>query len=195
MREHKSPVIFTGENPGLTLHTPGGDGIAVAASYWRCTYSEHGEGNALIIRVDTPEHGRWVAIYADNAAMGRFVTDTMTQYFGDFKDMGFPSVAIRPARFFQESDSRRYHRVVCHGEDHAIEMVWREVVDRQLLQVSEMALGPSHFDLATVICPCAAATVTIDDTPIAGDVRVSTNASGLPSSSAFLAFAETWVQR
>jgi hypothetical protein len=109
--------------------------------------------------------------------------------------MGFPSVAIRPARFFQESDSRRYHRVVCHGEDRAIELVWREVLDRQLLQVANMALGPGHFDLATVICPCNAATVTIDDTPIPGEVRTSTNAAGLPSSSAFLAFSETWVER
>jgi hypothetical protein len=195
MREHKSPVIFTGENPGLTLHTPGGDGVAVAASYWRCTYSAQGEGNALIIRVDTPELGHWLAIYADNAPMGRFVTDTMTQHFPDFKEQGFPSVAIRPARFFQESDSRRYHRVVCHGEDRAIELVWRDVIDRQLLQVSEMELGPGRFDLATVICPCNVATVSIDNVPVPGEVRVSTNAAGLPSSSAFLAFAETWVQR
>jgi hypothetical protein len=195
MQEGKRSVIFTGENPGLTLHTPGGDGIAVAASYWRCTYSEHGEGNALILRVETPELGRWVTIYADNSAMGRFVTDTMTQHFGDFKEMGFPSVAIRPARFFQESDSRRYHRVVCHGEDRSIELVWREVIDRQLLQRSNMALGPGRFDLATVICPCNAATVVIDDAPVPGDVRLSTNADGLPSSSAFLAFAETWVAR
>jgi hypothetical protein len=195
VQEQQNPVIFTGENPGLTLHTPGGDGVAVAASYWRCTYSAHGEGNALIIRAETPALGRWLAIYADNAAMGRFVTDTMTQHFGDFKELGFPAVAIRPARFFQESDSRRYHRVVCHGEDRAIELIWREVLDRQLLQVANMELGPGHFDLATVICPCNAATVTIDDAPIPGDVRVSTNAAGQPSSSAFLAFSETWVQR
>jgi hypothetical protein len=195
MREQKSPVIFTGENPGLTLYAPGGERIAVAASYWRCTFSEYGEGNALIFCVDTPDLGTWQAIYADNAAMGRFVTDTLTQHFGDFKELGLPSVAVRPGRFFQESDSRRYHRVVCHAEDRAIELVWRDVRDRQLLQVSDMVLGAGHFDLSTVICPCGAASITLDDAPIPGEVRESVDANGKPSSSAFLAFAEAWVQR
>ena len=195
MREQKSPVIFTGENPGLTLYAPGSDRVVVAASYWRCTYSAHGEGNALILCVDAPDLGTWQAIYADNAAMGRFVTDTLTQHFGDFKERGLPSVAVRPGRFFQESDSRRYHRVVCHAEDRAVELIWREVRDRQLLQVSDMALGPGHFDLSTVICPCGAATVTLDDAPVAGRVRESTDEGGKPSSSAFLAFAEAWVAR
>ena len=193
-REQKSPVIFTGENPGLTLYAPGGDKVAVAASYWRCTFSAHGEGNALIFCVDTPELGTWQAIYADNAALGRFVTDTLTQHFGDFKERGLPSVAVRQGRFSQEL-APNSHRVVCQAEGRAIELVWREVRDRQLLQVADMVLGTNHFDLSTVICPCGGATITLDGTPIPGDVRESTDANGKPGSSAFLAFAEAWVQR
>jgi hypothetical protein len=39
------------------------------------------------------------------------------------------------------------------------------------------------------------ATVTIDDVPVLGEVRESTNAKGRPASSAFLAFAEAWARR
>jgi len=195
VQEQQWPIIFTGENPGLALYAPGGERIIVSASYWRCTYSAHGEGNALIIFRDAPDGENWRAIYADNAALGRFVTDTLTQHFGEFKAQDFSAVAVQPARFFQEGDSRRYHRVVCHGEDRAIELVWREVRDRQHLQVDNMAVGPGHYNLSTVICPCGAATVTIDDVPVPGEVRESTNAKGRPASSAFLAFAEAWAQR
>ncbi|HET8631012.1 MAG TPA: hypothetical protein VFL91_26630 [Thermomicrobiales bacterium] len=191
--EHKHPVIFTGENPGLTLHAPGENRAVAAASYWRCTYSEAGEGNALIIWYAGAGGTPTRAIYADNAALGRFVTDTLTQHFGDFKGHGFADIAPTPARFFQESDSRRYHRVACHADGRIIELVWRDVLDRQQVIGSQRVIGPRSFELATVICPCSAASITVDGRAIPGEVRVRTDDGGRPGSSAFLAFAESWV--
>src|SRR6478672_484145 len=134
-RKINRPVIFTGENPGLSLFRPGNGELVAAASYWRCTYSAHGEGNALIMWLDLTAagagEGTLTAIYADNKAMARFVTDTLNQHFGDFQNKGFPAVAPEPARFFQESDSRVYHRVVAHADAHRIELVWRDVRDYQ----------------------------------------------------------------
>lgn len=195
-RQIKRPVIFTGENPGLSLFRPGTGELVAAASYWRCTYSAHGEGNALIFWLDRAGagvgEGTLTAIYADNAAMARFVTDTLNQHFGDFQDKGFPSVTPEPARFFQESDSRSYHRVVAHAEVHRIELVWRDVRDYQQVIGTDMQLGGRSFELATVICPCAEATITYDGAPVPGEVRLSER-DGRPQSSAFLAFAESWV--
>jgi len=196
-RQIKRPVIFTGENPGLSLFHPDSGALVVAASYWRCTYSAHGEGNALILWLDRAAagigEGTLTAIYADNAPMARFVTDTLNQHFGDFQNKGFPTVTPEPARFFQESDSRSYHRVAAHAGEHRIELVWRDVRDYQQVIASEMALGGRSFELATVICPCASATITFDGTPIPGEVRL-TERDGRPQSSAFLAFAESWVE-
>src|SRR5690348_49839 len=68
--EPKRPVVFSGENSMIRLFRPGGDEIIAAASYWRCTYSEHGEGNALVIWTDPSATGLGDvaphAIYADN---------------------------------------------------------------------------------------------------------------------------------
>lgn len=195
-RQIKQPVIFTGENPGLSLFRPGSGELVAAASYWRCTYSAHGEGNALIFWLDCAAagvgDGTLTAIYTDNAPMARFVTDTLNQHFGDFQDKGFPSVTPESARFFQESDSRRYHRVVTHAGEHSIELVWRDVRDYQQVIGSEMALGGRGFELATVICPCAEGAITFDGKPVQGEVRL-TERDGRPQSSAFLAFAESWV--
>lgn len=196
-RQIKRPVIFAGENPGLSLFRAGGGGLVAAASYWRCTYSAHGEGNALILWLDQAAagtgDGTLTAIYADNAALARFVTDTLNQHFGDFTDKGFPAVTPAPARFFQESDSRTYHRVVAHTGDHRFELVWRDVRDYQQVIATDMHLGGRGFELATVICPCAEATITVDGSPVAGEVRL-TEHDGRLQSSAFLAFAESWVE-
>jgi hypothetical protein len=195
-RQIKQPVIFTGENPGLSLHRPGSGELVAAASYWRCTYSAHGEGNALILWLDRAAagvgDGTLAAIYADNAAMARSINDTLNQHFGDFQNKGFASVQPEAARFFQESDSRRYHRVVAHAAEHSIELVWRDVRDYQQMIVSEMAVGGRSFELATVICPCAEGAITIDGKPVQGEVRL-TERDGRPQSSAFLAFGESWV--
>jgi hypothetical protein len=194
-RTIKQPVIFAGENPGLSLFRSGGE-LVVAASYWRCTYSAHGEGNALMLWLDRAAagmgEGTLTAIYADNAALGRFLSDTLNQHFGDFRDKGFASVHPEPARFSQESDSRSYHRVAVYTEAHRIELVWRDVRDYQQVIATEMALGGRSFELATVICPCAEGTLTFDGATIPGEVRLSER-DGRPQSSAFLAFAESWV--
>jgi hypothetical protein len=195
-RQIKQPVIFTGENPGLSLFGAGGGGLVAAASYWRCTYSAHGEGSALMLWLDLAAggvgEGTLTTIYTDNVAMARFINDTLNRHFGDFRDKGFADVVPAPARFFQESDSRSYHRVVAHADAHRVELVWRDVRDYQQVVATEMAVGGRSFELATVICPCAEATIRFDDAFVDGEVKLSEQ-DGRPQSSAFLAFGESWV--
>lgn len=196
-REVKRPVIFTGENPGLSLYRPGTDELVVAASYWRCTYSAHGEGNVLVLWLDQAAleagEGTLTVIYADNAPLARFVTDTLNQHFGDFQNRGFADVQPEPARFSQEWGSRGSHRVAVQAAERRVELVWRDVRDYGQVVATAMALGGRSFDLATVICPCATGTITVDDVAVAGEVRLGER-DGRPQSSAFLAFAESWVE-
>ncbi len=191
-------VIFSGENPGLTLYRPGTEQIVAAASYWRCVYSDRGEGNALIIWFDPAgaELGPFPpqAIFTDNPGVARLVTDRFTQYFGAFRDRGFAELQPVHARFFQESDSRWYHRVVCNPGNGVIELTWWDVMDYQMRLRQDYQLGDTRWDLATVICPCASARIEVNNRAVAGEVR-STREGPQPASSAFLAFSETWVER
>ena len=106
----KQTITFSGENPGLTLYKPGTEQVIAAVSYWRCVYSEHGDGNATIIWVDPQESGLGDAaphaIYADNPGVGRLVAERFTQHFGNFKNLGFGDMETTNARFFQEGDGR-----------------------------------------------------------------------------------------
>lgn len=191
-------VIFSGENPSLVLHEPGSERVVAAVSYWRCVYSAAGDGNATIIWVDPEVSGLGDAapraIYTDNPAMARLVTERFTQHFGSFA--GYDIAALEPthARFFQEGDGRWYHRVVSHAADTVVELNWWDILEYQLIQDIDRQVGPARWDLATVICPCRSASISIDNRPLNGEVRVTEGGERLRSS-AFLAFSETWRER
>lgn len=183
-------VVFCGENPGITLYAEGE--IVAAASYWRSVYSPVGEGSVLLLRLDAEGT---VAIYSDNPALARYVTDEFTQHFGEYKGRGFTEAVPVAARFVQDSDSRRYHRVVCYAE-RTIELVWHEPLAYQLLIMPGFTggrAGDKKYDVSSVICPTRSATITIDGQAVAGEVRHNPDEATFPTT-AFLAFNEAWYE-
>jgi hypothetical protein len=193
--EPKRPVIFSGENSIIRLFRLGGDDYAAAASYWRSTYSDYGEGNVLVIWADPIATGLGElaprAVYADNLPLGRMVATTINQYFRAFDNRGFGDTIPEPARFFQQGDGRRQHRVTCSTGSATIELLWQDVLDAALMFL-ENTSGNRQFDVSTVICPCARASISINGKAAIGDVRLSNNSG---DSSAFLALSETWIAR
>lgn len=191
-------IIFSGENPGLTLYKPGTDEVVAKVSYWRCVYSAEGDGNATLIWVDPAASGLGDAaphaIFTDNPGVARIVADRFTRHFSGWGPLGFESVEPTFARFFQEGDGRWYHRVVSNSGDTVVELVWWDIFDYQLIQDVDRAVGPTRWDLATVICPCKSASITINNQRVEGEVRWSSDGER-PQSSAFLAFSETWRER
>jgi hypothetical protein len=197
MANTNGSVVFSGENPGLTLYKPGTDEIVVAASFWRSVYSGAGDGNALLIWVSPDAAIGSVSgtrIYADNAGMARIVAERFTGNFENFRDRGFASAEPMQSRFFQEGDGRWYHRVVANNGDDVIELSWWSVLQHELVQRADFELGSSRYDLATVICACEHAAISINNQPVTGDVRVTRTDDDVKSS-AFLAFSETWLER
>ncbi len=187
-------VVFSGENPGLTLMKPGTEERVAAAGYWRCVYSEHGEGNALLIWADPEGSGLGAlaphAIYTDNPGVARLVTERFTRYFNNFKDLGFESVDLTPARFSQDSDSRWYHRIVCNPGDRVIELTWWDVLAYNVVERENHQLGDTKWRLTTLICPCGGAAISVNNQRAEGEPSVKRDE--MISSSSFLAFSETW---
>jgi hypothetical protein len=196
MTNEPGSVIFSGENPGLTLYKPGTDEIVAAASYWRSVYSASGDGNALLLWV-SPEAAisgiSGTMVITDNPGMAQIVAERFTGHFENFRDWGFPGTAPTYARFAQEGDGRWYHHVVANTGDQVIDLNWWDVIQHDLIQRADFELGPTKWDLATVICPCESASIMVNNQEIKGEVRVTRGDS--TRSSAFLAFSETWRER
>ncbi|MDX1992146.1 MAG: hypothetical protein SF029_07140 [bacterium] len=203
----RTSAVFCGENPQMLLYaTTENDQrtLSAAASYWRCVYSEHGEGNVLLVRLNEANGQQTghtpFAIYSDNAALGRWMTDTFNRHMESWKDHDWRTVEVTPARFFQESDSRYFHRVACISGQTQVEATWVDPRTHHFLVFPDLnkggfgVNGDEHYDVYSAIFSCAVAHLLINGQVVIGEPNTRVLDDGRFSSSAFMAFAETWVK-
>jgi hypothetical protein len=72
-------------------------------------------------------------------------------------------------------------------------VVWEDVLDQKYLNWPQFPAGDAAYDLTTTICPWRTGAVLINSVAVPGEVVQAKAAGGSPSSTAFLAFAESWV--
>jgi hypothetical protein len=196
LAEIKRPIFFTGENPGMTLYLPGTEQVTAAVSYWHCTDSPWGVGQALILWVGTgmppATNVGCGGIFTDNLDLAHALVERLTRHFPEFQELPVETLPYLPAQVEHTYDGARY-RVNCQAPAARIELEWVEVLDRKQVIWPGFPAGKAAYDLTTVICPCRVGRIQINGEFIAGDVQTAQSAEGLFASSAFLAFAETWV--
>lgn len=192
MTARNDRVLFAGENHMITLFAHDGDAIAISASCWRCTFSEHGEGWVLVLRnaaaseLDAlPER----VVYSDNAALARMVVARFNQYFEGFREQSYTALEPVPARFAQRAGGAAAHRITCATDALTVVLDWGETLD-SALETFYNTSGPVPYDVSAVICHCARGAIAVNGRPACGEVKRS---AGETYSSAFLAFSETWA--
>ncbi len=187
----KRPVVFAGENPLIMLYRPASDQLAAVASLWHCTYSEQGAGHSLVLWVDPaaaePTGLQPTGIYTDNAALARWVWTTFNRRWEPLQNRGLAETEPQPARFVEQANGRRSHRIVCMAGPTTIELLWQDGQD-----AFYTVTYPYEYEVSAVIVPCARASITIDGQPVAGEVRPHADVF---QSSAIMAFCETWLAR
>jgi len=180
----------------MTLYSPGTEQVVAVASYWHCTDSPWGIGDALVLWLATeitPENiispG---GIFTDNLNLAQTLVKKLTQYFPEFQNILVETLAYIDAHCEHTYDGECY-QVLCQTQDARVEIEWGEVLDRKQVIWPRFPAGDAAYDLTTVICPCQVGNIQINDKTMDGEVKVVKNVDGLFSSSAFLAFAETWI--
>lgn len=197
MSEIKRPVLFSGENPGMTLYVPETEQVAAVASYWHCTDSPYGVGHALILWLGAANaaattDGGHGTVFTDNLDMAQVLVENLTQHFPEFREVPTNTLAYVDAACEHAFDGT-YYRVVCQTPETLVEMIWGEIVDRKQIIWPRFPAGEAMYDLTTVICPCRVGHIQLNGKRMRGEVRMSQTGDGQFLSTAFLAFAETWI--
>jgi hypothetical protein len=193
MIEVKRPVLFCGENPGMTLYEPATERVVAVASYWQCIYSPLGRGAVLIVWSEQLlVQGRPGGIFADNLPLAHMLVETLTQHFPEFRAVPLDTLSYIPAQSQQHWDGAQHYTVTSSFENGEVTAEWAAPLDYKQLTWPQFPAGGQTFFLSTVICPCRQASIALNGKPVDGEVRLSEQ-DGQPLSSAFLAFAETWV--
>lgn len=195
MIEIKRPVFMAGENPGMQLYLPQAEAPVAVVSYWDCTYSALGPGTALVFWLDAARAASPVGnggIFCDNDPLAHALIERLTQHFPEFQNVPVTTLPYLAATCGHTFDGQVY-RVRCQTAQHQISLEWRSLLDQKRLHWPQFPTGDTAFDLTTVICPCQTGQITVDDQRVPGSVQTGAARDGAPSSTAFLAFAESWV--
>jgi hypothetical protein len=193
MVEAKRPIFFSGENPGMTLYAHGTEETVAVASYWHCMDSPMGVGHALVLWLKDENkvigHG---GIFTDNLKLAEILVKKLTQHFPEFEHVPTTTLKYMHSGCEHIFDGISY-RVITKTSNMEIQIVWSEPLDRKQILWPGFPAGEDAYDLSTVIRPCRVGGIQVNGNEIDGEVKVTQNADGIYSSSAFLAFAETWV--
>ncbi len=173
-------VVLTGANPGVLLRA--GGAVTAFASVWQVDWSEHGSGPAIVLWHD----GR-VRLLGPDPGLAEWLADTFVRHFGEVGGLPWEPAATERADIDLDLDLGR--GLVAKAGDVTVEI--GDVLDRRPFAMTGLTLGGVEYALSNVYAPCRTARITIAGTVVPGAPEVDADT---PSSTAFLAVAESWTR-
>jgi hypothetical protein len=173
-------VMLTGANPGVLLRD--GGAVTAFASVWQVDWSEHGSGPAIVLW-----HAGRVRLLGPDPTLAEWLADTFVRHFGEVD--GLPWAPARAERAEVELDLDLGRGLVAKAGDVTVEIA--DVLDRRPFAMAGLTLGGVEYALSNVYAPCRTARITVAGTAVPGAPEVD---EATPSSTAFLAVAESWTR-
>ena len=181
-------VRLTGENSFIRLSQQEGADQTTRASHWRILLSPAGPGHVLYIKSDLIDDE--VRIYSDNIAMARWLQ-------GEIESMLFPEFAnekipVIDAVFTKSGDPSTFWTENVENDEDSIALTWYDFLEPFML--NSPPSGARTHGVYSCFLPAQKAQITINGDVVDGDVSKEMRGDK-PSSTACLAWSETWVRR
>jgi hypothetical protein len=191
-------VDWSGENPGMYLRESPDGAYSALASFFRVVVSPHGPGHAAFVFLDPTGSGsdeRPNACYTDNEPLARYLEKGFISFFGAFKgNANLGRVQYRAAdRFCHEGSHATAWREIVTGPGVHLELEWSELYDTFQLDVPPEGSATGQHRMFSTFVSARGASLRVNGQVAAGR-PFPRNAHGRESSSAFLAFSETWLK-
>ena len=180
--------VMTGENSYLRLSTDGGTTFVHRTSHWRVLWSPVGQGHVLFM--ESPLVGSSPRIYADNAAVARFLQRTIEVML--HKPFADESLPITDAKFERagHSLSTVEERIVSPRD--TIILSWWNLMSPFVLTMPPGTMG-RPLGVYSTFLPAREAQLAVNGETASGQV-VLQDRFGRPASSCCLAWSETWTK-
>ena len=191
----KGKVYVSGENPGIRLLLSQDGEATTSVSFWRIIYSPVGMGHILFIDSDIagdgPSSDDVRAAFTDNDNLIDYLISEILNTFDEsYTDHPYEK---RAAKFETSGDTLTEWKETIKAEEHTIELLWRDFHPSFQLDtpVGGEALGA--FGVTSFFLPAKSADVIINGKKAVGSTFPRMLGS-MQSSTAVLAFSETWVK-
>lgn len=183
-------ILLTGENSFIRLQEKDSSLITTKAAHWRILKSPGGQGHVLFIKSDVTDNE--VRIYSDNFAMTRWIQATIESALNpEFSDQTTP---IIDSEFTSSGDGINYWIESIDSLNDSIQMNWHAIGKPFYLRVAAGFLeNAPKLGVYSCMIPSSKAQLTINDVSAVGSPYAELF-DGHPTSSACLAWSETWTE-
>ncbi|HWA13876.1 MAG TPA: hypothetical protein VHA15_12335 [Burkholderiales bacterium] len=192
-------VDWSGENPGMYLkETPDGPFVALI-SFFRVVTSPHGKGHAAFMLLDPHGEGkspeRPNVCLTDNEPLANYLKQGFVSNFGSFKGVkGLSSVQMKPGwDFVAAGDGRSSHTEWFRSAIGQVNLTWNGLSAPFMVELMKEQSATGRHEMFSLFLESTAVTATINGKPVAGK-SVAREWLGRKSTTAFLAFSETWIK-
>ncbi len=188
-------VLIGGENHIVRLQSEADGSDAALVNHFRLRLSPHGPGHAVFVLADPNAPDPRNACYTDNPALANWLLDWYLRGSPLYRNLrGLVDLPIVTAGGFTFVDElpRRWTETVRAGEV-TVRAVWNDLATpfhvERLAQPDEQ----DAMDVFSVLMSASEGSLSIDGQRIPG-VVFPRQVGSQPITSAFLAFAESWVE-
>ncbi|MBA2448371.1 MAG: hypothetical protein H0V51_10135 [Chloroflexi bacterium] len=193
------PIDWSGENPGITLKASPDGETTCLVSFFRVVVSPHGSGHAVFLLTDPSGRGdgeQVNACFTDNEPLARYLLRDFVAHFGTWKgNPNLADLAFRPADSFTHSgDHLTAWTERVSGPDVDVTLTWSDFADPFVVEYTskEQSATGAH-EMFSLFVPARRAEVVANGVRGRGEPGPR-DMAGTPSSTAFLAFSETWIK-
>jgi len=193
-------VEWSGENPGMYLKETAAGPFVTLISFFRVVLSPHGRGHAAFIfqdpQGDGQSAGKANVCITDNELLARYLKDGFVAHFGPFR--GTRALATcrfeKGSRFSASGDARASYTERFASERGEVSLTWAPLGEAFLVEMPREKSATGRHEMFSCFVNASGVQVSLQGTGVAGR-PFPREIAGKASSTAFLAFSETWVRR
>ncbi|HXV07117.1 MAG TPA: hypothetical protein VD791_03750 [Burkholderiales bacterium] len=193
-------VDWTGENPGMYLKETADGPFVTLISFFRVLLSPRGRGHAAFILQDPHGEGRSAAkpnlCITDNEPLAEYLREGFVANFGAFRGLkGLAGVRMVPGwDFMPAGDGKVAHVEWFRSAVGQVCLTWKGLGDVFLVEMPKDKSATGRHEMFSLFVDAHAVDATINGRGVAGRAFPREFAGKKDSSTAFLAFSETWVK-
>ncbi len=190
-------IDWTGENPGMYLKETVDGPFVTLVSFFRVMLSPHGGGHAVVVLQDPQAKSASAGNFCltDNETLARWLVAGYVANFAAFK--GLPALgdlAYRKLdRCAREGDATTRYGEIASGDGIELRLTWEGVGEAFALQLPPDKSATGKHRMLSVFAGARDGVATLNGKRLPGHA-VPREMAGRQITTAFLAFAESWIR-
>jgi hypothetical protein len=193
-------VDWSGENPGMYLKAGESGPFITLVSFFRVVTSPHGRGHAAFLLLDPHGDGKDAnrpnVCLTDNEPLAAYLAGGFVSSFGAFRDAkGLRSIRYQPGwDFMAGGDGCTHHVEWFRSAIGQVQLQWNELSEPFLVDLKPEQSATGKHRMVSMFFDARAVSIRINGKSAAGKPMPREFAGKTDSSTAFLAFSESWIK-